>query len=377
MKNIIFNIPSITNIKNFNIKKAFNTNNFIGNSYFHNKCVNLIKKKFKAKYIFLTNNCTSAIEAALLSLNLKRRDEVIIQSYTFVSIVDILYKLGIKFKFCDIDKNFVLDLNELKKKINKNTKVIILTHYNGNSIDFLKFKKIIKNKNITIIEDAAQVYGAKYKNLYLGSIGDFGAFSFHQTKNIHCGSGGALILNNKKYYKNLVRILDRGTNKSDFIKKKTNKYTWISKGVSSTLTEMQSVFLYSQLKKEKLILNKRKKFFYLYKKYIKTNKKYYDKSDINKYNQSNFHMFYIKLKNLSTRDHLKKYLKKFKIETTSHYEPLHLSTIIKKNTKEKNEKLKNTEKYAKSILRLPLHLSLNEKDIKFISFKINNFFTKN
>jgi dTDP-4-amino-4,6-dideoxygalactose transaminase len=140
---------------------------------------------------------------------------------------------------------------------------------------------------------------------------------------------------------------------------------------------MQSVFLYSQLKKEKLILNKRKKFFYLYKKYIKTNKKYYDKSDINKYNQSNFHMFYIKLKNLSTRDHLKKYLKKFKIETTSHYEPLHLSTIIKKNTKEKNEKLKNTEKYAKSILRLPLHLSLNEKDIKFISFKINNFFTKN
>ena len=220
MKNLAFNIPPITNIRIFDIKKAFKANNFIGNSYFYNKCKNLIKKKIKTNHVFLTNSCTSAIEASLLSLNLKTRDEVIIQSYTFVSIVDILYKLGIKFKFCEVDDNFVLDLNDLKKKINKNTKVIILTHYNGNSIDFLKLKKIIKNKNITLIEDAAQVYGAKYKKFYLGSIGDFAAFSFHQTKNIHCGSGGALILNNKKYYKSLVKVLDRGTNKSDFLKKK-------------------------------------------------------------------------------------------------------------------------------------------------------------
>ena len=376
MKNLAFNIPPITNIKIFDIKKAFKTNNFIGNSYFYNKCKNLIKKKIKTNHVFLTNSCTSAIEASLLSLNLKTRDEVIIQSYTFVSIVDILYKLGIKFKFCEVDDNFVLDLNDLKKKINKNTKVIILTHYNGNSIDFLKLKKIIKNKNITLIEDAAQVYGAKYKKFYLGSIGDFAAFSFHQTKNIHCGSGGALILNNKKYYKSLVKVLDRGTNKSDFLKKKASKYTWVSKGVSSSLTEMQSVFLYTQLKNEKKILNQRKKIYFLYKKYLKPNKKHYNLCNINKYNQSNFHMFYLKLNKLSTREHLKKYLKKHKIEATTHYEPLHLSTIIKKNTKEKKEKLPNTEKNANSILRLPLHLNLNEKEIKYISYKINSFFAR-
>lgn len=376
MKNLAFNIPPITNIRIFDIKKAFKANNFIGNSYFYNKCKNLIKKKIKTNHVFLTNSCTSAIEASLLSLNLKTRDEVIIQSYTFVSIVDILYKLGIKFKFCEVDDNFVLDLNDLKKKINKNTKVIILTHYNGNSIDFLKLKKIIKNKNITLIEDAAQVYGAKYKKFYLGSIGDFAAFSFHQTKNIHCGSGGALILNNKKYYKSLVKVLDRGTNKSDFLKKKASKYTWVSRGVSSSLTEMQSVFLYAQLKKEKQILNKRKKIYFLYKKYLKANKKHYNLCNINKYNQSNFHMFYLKLNKLSTRDHLKEYLKKNKIEATTHYEPLHLSTIIKKNTKEKKEKLPKTEKNANSILRLPLHLNLNEKEIKYISYKINSFFAR-
>ena len=376
MKNLAFNIPPITNIRIFDIKKAFKANNFIGNSYFYNKCKNLIKKKIKTNHVFLTNSCTSAIEASLLSLNLKTRDEVIIQSYTFVSIVDILYKLGIKFKFCEVDDNFVLDLNDLKKKINKNTKVIILTHYNRNSIDFLKLKKIIKNKNITLIEDAAQVYGAKYKKFYLGSIGDFAAFSFHQTKNIHCGSGGALILNNKKYYKSLVKVLDRGTNKSDFLKKKASKYTWVSRGVSSSLTEMQSVFLYAQLKKEKQILNKRKKIYFLYKKYLKANKKHYNLCNINKYNQSNFHMFYLKLNKLSTRDHLKEYLKKNKIEATTHYEPLHLSTIIKKNTKEKKEKLPKTEKNANSILRLPLHLNLNEKEIKYISYKINSFFAR-
>ena len=263
------------------------------------------------------------------------------------------------------------------KKINKNTKAIIITHYNGNSIDFLKLKKIVKKNNIVIIEDAAQVYGAKYKKSYLGSIGDFGAFSFHQTKNIHCGSGGALILNNKKYLKNLVRVLDRGTNKSDFIKKKASKYTWVSKGVSSSLTEMQSMFLFFQLKKEKVILNKRKKICLLYSKFIKPNKKYFDICITNKYNKSNFHMFYIKLKNTVARDRLKKYLKQHRIEATTHYEPLHLSKIIKNSTIGKQKYLPNTEKYAKSILRLPLHLNLNQNDIKYISYKINNFFTKN
>ena len=373
MKKFKFNIPYISQSEFFNIKKIFKSDNFINLGFFYKKCVSLIKNKIKAKHIFLTNSCTSAIEAALLSLKLDRDDEVIIQSYTFVSIVDILFKLGIKFKFCDVDKFFTIDLNDLKKKINKNTRVIILTHYNGNSINFRTLKNIIKKKNIIIIEDAAQVYGAKYKNYFLGSIGDFGAFSFHQTKNIHSGSGGALILNNQKYYRNLRDVLDRGTNKTDFINNKANKYSWVSRGVSSSITEMQSVFLLSQLKDEKKVLNKREELFKLYKKEIRSNDKFFEICNFNKFNKSNYHMFYILLKSNNLRPKFIKFMAENKIEVTSHYEPLHLSTVIQK-TKAVKEKLPNTEKYAKRIVRLPFYFELKKKDIEYICNKINIFF---
>lgn len=372
---INFNYPNVTHHELFNIKKILKGNNFINSGKFYNDCSTLIKKKFSATNVFLTNNCTSAIEAALLSVNLKKKDEVIIQSYNFVSIVDILCKLSINFKFCDINKFFVMDLNDLKNKINKNTRVIILTHYNGNSVDFSELKKIIKNKNILIIEDAAQVYGSKYKNNLLGSYGDFSAFSFHQTKNLHCGSGGALILNNTKYLNNLKNVLDRGTNKSEFLNSKASKYTWVSKGVSSSITEMQSAFLLNQLKNEKKITTKRKKLFNLYKFYLKDLNSKRITSSFQRENTSNYHMFYILLKNLAERNKFIMYMKRKRIEVTSHYEPLHLSKFYKKNFK-KNLKLPTTEVMSKKIVRLPLHLKLNSKEIKFISSEIISFFNK-
>ena len=190
-KNIVFNKPYITNFEISNIKKIFNKKN---NDYgyqgkFSKLCNKEIKKITKCKNVLLTSSCTGALDIITKIIDLKKGDEVIIPSFNFVSAVDTFASTGAKIVFCDIDNNFVLNISEIQK-INNRTKAIVLVHYNGNSVDFDKLKILIRNKKIFIIEDAAAAFGSKYKNKYLGTIGDFGTYSFHETKNLHCGSGG-------------------------------------------------------------------------------------------------------------------------------------------------------------------------------------------
>ena len=260
-KNIVFNKPYITNFEISNIKKIFNKKN---NDYgyqgkFSKLCNKEIKKITKCKNVLLTSSCTGALDIITKIIDLKKGDEVIIPSFNFVSAVDTFASTGAKIVFCDIDNNFVLNISEIQKKINNRTKAIVLVHYNGNSVDFDKLKILIRNKKIFIIEDAAAAFGSKYKNL--GTIGDFGTYSFHETKNLHCGSGGALIVNNNKYLKKARLIWNRGTNREDFEKKKINKYQWVQEGKSSHLSEIQAAFLLSQLKTFKNNLIKKKKNF--------------------------------------------------------------------------------------------------------------------
>jgi len=373
MKLIKFNFPYITNTESVHLKKTLKNKYFDSNGFYSSKCKFMIAKLLKSPNVLLTSSCTGALEIACLSLNLNENDEVIIPSYTFVSAADVFLKNKVNIKFCDIDDKFVMDLNDLKSKITSKTKAIVVVHYNGNSVDFDKLKKIIKKKNIHIIEDAAQAIGAKFKKNYLGSLGDFGCFSFHNTKNIHCGFGGALIVNNQKLLKKALSIWNRGTNKNDFLKNKTSKYTWITKGASVQLSEMNSSFLYSQLKFLKKNLLLRNNFCLRYAKKLENNSDYFEIPKFNLFNKSNNHIFYLILKNKNIRPKLMIYLKKYKIETTSHYEPLHKSIAAKKFIKN-NVALTNTEDLSKKIIRLPLHHAITNKDIDFICKKINFFF---
>jgi dTDP-4-amino-4,6-dideoxygalactose transaminase len=250
-----------------------------------------------------------------------------------------------------------------------------LTHYNGNSVDFEELNKIIIKKNICIIEDAAQAYGSKYKNQYLGTIGDFGCFSYHQTKNIHCGTGGALLINNLKYDKIATIIWNRGTNRSDFFKGNASKYVWINKGSTAYLSEIQAAFLYSQIES----FNKVQKFRkFIFDRYIKQLKKIKDKiilPSINNYNISNYHLFYILLPEIKSRPNFIKFMKDHKIEVTSHYEALHLSPMIRNKLKIKI-KLPLSEELSKKIVRLPMHMNLKTNDIDYISSLTKKFILK-
>lgn len=266
-KKILFNKPFITNQEISNIKKIFSKKynlNFGYQGYFSKLCTQEIKKISKAKEVLLTSSCTGALEIITKTIDIKKGDEIIIPSFTFVSAVDAFVNAGAKIVFCNIDENFIIDLEDLKKKINKKTKAVVLVHYNGNSVDFEKLNIFLKRKKkICVIEDAAAVLGSKYKNKYLGTLGDFGCYSFHESKNIHCGVGGALLINNKKYLKKSKIIWNRGTNREDFDKKKINKYQWVDNGKSYHLSEIQAAFLLSQLKFLEKNLRIKKKFFSL------------------------------------------------------------------------------------------------------------------
>lgn len=365
-KRILFNKPFITNQEISNIKKIFKKNynlNFGYQGWFSKLCTQEIKKISKAKEVLLTSSCTGALEIITKAIDIKKGDEIIIPSFTFVSAVDAFVNAGAKIVFCDIDDKFVIDLKDLKKKINKKTKAVVLVHYNGNSVNFEKLNIFLKSKKkICIIEDAAAALGSKYKNKYLGTIGDFGCYSFHESKNIHCGVGGALLINNKKYLKKSKIIWNRGTNREDFDKKKINKYQWVDNGKSYHLSEIQSAFLFSQLKYLEKNLRIKKKIFFNYYNQLKIYDKYFQLPNFNKFNESNYHIFFIVVKNKSTRQSFLNFMNKNLIQTVIHYEPLHASSIGRKLYKEKD--LKRTYDLSKRIIRFPSYVGITDKEIK-------------
>jgi dTDP-4-amino-4,6-dideoxygalactose transaminase len=378
MKKILFNEPYVSNYELNHIKETFYKPlnlNFGYKGYFSKKCSEKITQAVNAKNVFLTGSCTGALEIIAKCINFKKGDEVIIPSFNFVSSVDAFLSNGAKIVFCNIEKNFVIDLKDLKKKITKKTKAIVLVHYNGVSIDF-KYLKKITGKNILIIEDAAQAFGAMYKNKFLGTIGDFGCFSFHESKNIHCGNGGALIVNNRQFLKKISNIWNRGTNREEFDNKLVNKYQWVTEGKSSHLSELQAAFLYAQLKNNKNIIRKRKKIYEKY--YIRLNtpqlKKYFSLPPAVDYNKSNYHIFYLVLNNRFQRTDFLDYLNTNCIQGVIHYEPLHSSKVGKKIYKNRNNELISTFILSKSLVRLPLHEKITDKQINYIVNKIEKYF---
>ena len=253
--NIKFNKAHLRPNAKLNILKVLKNKKF-ADGEFQSRAENQIKKLVKAKIVKLTQSCSSALEIAMILANVKENDEVIIPSYTFTSTANCILLRKAKPIFADINLNDInLSVESVEKKITNRTKAIILVHYGGVSCDMDKFIELKKKYNLFIIEDAAHAFLGKYKNKYLGTIGDFGAFSFHETKNIVGGQCGALIINNEKYLNRANIILDKGTDR--YLMGKKNYYSWKDIGSEFRAPELSAALVYSQLVESKFIQNKR------------------------------------------------------------------------------------------------------------------------
>jgi len=375
-KKIYFNSPILCNYKK-NFNKIIQLKNYSNNGYFSKKSSKWLIKNLKVKDALLVHSCTAALEICALLLNIKKGDEIIMPSYTFVSTANAFVLRGGIPVFVDIDsKTLNIDPNIIEKAITKKTRAIVAVHYAGISCDMDPILKIAKKYKLYVIEDAAQAILSSYKGRPLGSIGDLATISFHESKNIHCGEGGALLINNKKFIKRAKIIRDKGTNRDDFNNNIVKKYTWVDLGSSYGLSEINAAFLYSQLKQAKKITKKRLVIFKHYHRLLEILeiKNFIKRPLIPNFSKPNGHMYYIITKN-NKRDKLIKYLKQKKISALFHYVPLHNSPFMRLKIKKKIT-MKNTNMVSNNLLRLPMHSKLNKKDMIRSVNEILNFFSR-
>ncbi len=375
MGKIPFNKPSFTGSELKYINDSVSNQHISGDGLYTQKCSALMEQKFNAKKILLTTSCTHALELASILIDLKEGDEIIVPSYTFVSTVNAFMLRGAKPVFVDIrldTKN--IDENLIEEKITSRTKAIFPVHYAGISCDMDKINDIAKRNNLYVIEDAAQGVNAKYKNNYLGTIGTFGCYSFHETKNFMCGEGGAIIINDERFIERAEIVREKGTNRSKFFRGEIDKYTWVDIGSSYLPSDILAAFLYAQLESMDAITNTRK---IIYNKYIEGFK------DLEKEGRvllpvipenclSNYHMFYILTEDETQRDRLINYLKKQEIVSVFHYVPLH-SSPIGLNLGYSVGDLPVTEDVSKRLLRLPFYNDLTDDKQDYIISNVTAF----
>lgn len=368
MKKIKFNIPYFNKSFTDNFNVLYKNKQLSGNNFYSKKCENILRKKYKFNNVFLTDSCSSSFEIIATRLRDLKKKEIIIPSYSYPTVASSFIKNGFKVILVDNQKNSpFIEKSDLEKKINKNISCLVIIHHYGYYEDIKYFQKLKKKYKLILIEDAAQSINLRYKSRFIGNFGDFSAISFHETKNIHCGLGGCLIVNNKKFLKKVKYIWNRGTNRSE-ITTKNKTYSWHEIGSNYYPSELQSAILFNQLKKIKNIFKIREKIFLNYKNELKNVINPFFQIII--YNKSNFHSIYLLCKNGKVRNNLKNFLSSKNIESTSHYEPLHASKFALKNKKRIIAKnCNNAGNFSKKILRLPMHNYLKLSDIKRI---INN-----
>ena len=361
-----FNNPFIIGDEINHVKKCINDKNLIGPSNYVEKCEILLEKQLHCKKILLTNSGTDALEMACILAKFELNDEVIMPSFNFPSSATAVLRCGAKPVFVEIDKETMnISPDAIEKSITKNTRGIIIVHYAGIACDLEKILKIAKKYSLILIEDAAHAIYSKYGNKYLGTFGDFGILSFHQTKNIFCGEGGALLINKKKYVDRSYIIRDKGTDRKAFVNGKVSKYQWVDIGSSFIPSSLQAAFLLSQLKNGKTITKKRIKIFKIYNNFFqKLKKNRVSFPSINKNNAINGHFYWI-LIDQNKRDLFIKNALSKNLELTSHYEPLHDSLAGKKFAITYSN-LDNSSFFSKQLIRIPIHTDMNEKKIKFV-----------
>ena len=365
MKKIPFHVPYLAGDEIKYLNQVLDSGNFAGNGPFTKKAQSIISKKTRAPATLLTHSCTGALELSAMLLDIGPNDEVIVPSYTFVSTASAFLRNGAKVIFADIDEHtLMLDKTDVLEKITPNTKAIIPVNYAGLSSDLSNFIDICEDNDIYLIEDNAQGFGSESFGKPLGTHGVLGALSFHETKNIHCGLGGALLINQQDLFDRAENIWERGTNRTKMIKGIVDKYTWVDNGSSFYPTELQASFLVSQLKSMNDNINYRKKLCDAYDSRLS---EFENSGSLRRQERENtevwnFHAMVVIFNSPNLADKVREGLLENYIHAYIGYVPLH-SSPMGVSLGWKFGDLPITDKVAPCILRLPLHSDMSVDDV--------------
>lgn len=373
---IRFNIPPFVGKEKECIAEAIENHKICGDGIFTKQCSKWLEERTGTKKVLLTTSCTHATEMAGLLSKIQPGDEVILPSYTFVSTADAFVLRGAKAVFVDIRPDTMnLDENLIESAITKKTKAIVPVHYAGVSCEMDKILEIAGKYHLTVIEDAAQGVMSTYKGKALGTLGDYGCFSFHETKNYSMGEGGALLINHEEDIEQAEIIREKGTNRSRFFRGQIDKYTWVEAGSSYLPSELNAAYLWAQLEKADQIYDDRMRSWNRYYDELKIleEKERIKLPYIPKECKHNAHMFYIKAKDMQERTRLIDFLKKNDILAVFHYIPLHSSPAGKRYGRFYGQD-RYTTKESERILRLPLYYQFKESDLEKVCKKLKEFY---
>ena len=377
MNFISFNKPYLTGKETTYITEAVLSQKISGDGIFTKKCHDFFEKRYGFKKVLLTTSCTDALEMAAILLDIQLGDEVIAPSYTFVSTVNAFVLRGAKIVFVDSKYNNPnMDEDKIEQLITTKTKVIVPVHYAGIACNMDPIVEIAKRHNLIVVEDAAQSIDSYYKDKPLGSIGQLGAFSFHETKNIISGEGGMLTINDDKYCKRAEIIREKGTNRSAFFRGEIDKYGWVDIGSSFLPSDIIAAFLYAQLENIDNIQTKRKLIWNQYHAELSP----LEQADrislpnIPTYASNNAHLYYLVTKTPEEREKLIAHLRANNIYAVFHYLSLHKSPYYK--DKHDGRELPNSEKFSDCLIRLPFYYELQSEEITRVTQCIAHFYAK-
>ena len=375
---ISFNVPPGGGNELKYIEQAIGNHKICGDGEFTKKCSAWMEEKTGTAKALLTTSCTHATEMAALLADIQPGDEVVMPSFTFVSTADAFVLRGAKVKFVDIRPDTMnIDETLIEDAITDKTKAIVPVHYAGVGCEMDTIMDIARKHHLLVIEDAAQGVMSSYKGKALGTIGDYGCYSFHETKNYSMGEGGALLIKDPDMIERAEIVREKGTNRSKFFRGQIDKYTWVDAGSSYLPSELNAAYLWAQLEQADMVNDNRLKSWNLYKELLTpiAEKEYITLPYIPEECTHNAHMFYIKTKNLEERSALISYLKENGVLAVFHYIPLHGAPAGQKYGEFIGED-KYTTRESERLVRLPMYYNLSEEDITYVAELISRFYAR-
>ena len=372
---IDFNRPAFVGSELEYIQDAIHRGMLCGDGIYTKKCSQWMEKEFDVSRVMLTTSCTHALEMAAFLCDIQPGDEVIMPSYTFVSTADAFVLRGAKIVFVDIRPDTMnLDEKLIEQAITPKTKVIVPVHYAGVACEMDTIMDIAHRHGLKVVEDAAQGVDACYKGKALGTIGDFGCYSFHETKNFTMGEGGALLFQKEEYLEKAEILREKGTDRGKFFRGQVDKYRWMDYGSSYLPSELNAAYLYAQLEAKDKIQKKRMEIYEYYHRNLadlaaegKVEQPYVPQEC-----EHNAHMYYLKVKDMKVRTRLLAYLRENGICSVFHYVPLHSAPAGQKFGRFAGEDVYTT-KESERLLRLPMFYNLDMEDVKRIVDVIHKF----
>ncbi|MDY3918768.1 MAG: dTDP-4-amino-4,6-dideoxygalactose transaminase [Candidatus Limivivens sp.] len=373
---IDFNVPPFTGKEMEYMKQAVENRKISGDGMFTRKCSEWLKERLQIRHALLTTSCTHALEMAAVLADIQPGDEVILPSYTFVSTADAFVQRGARLVFVDIRPDTMnIDEKLIEDAVTEKTKAIVVVHYAGVACAMDEIMDIAKRHGLIVVEDAAQAICAYYKGRALGTIGDYGCFSFHETKNFSMGEGGAIVFPDDGKIEDAEILREKGTNRSKFFRGQIDKYTWVNYGSSYLPSDLNAAYLWAQLECADEITANRMETWNFYNQELKplADRGLIEQPVIPDYAVHNAHMYYIKTADQETRAKLIHYLRERQIHTVFHYVPLHSAPAGRKFGRFCGED-RYTTKESDRLLRLPMYYQITEADREHVVESIKKFY---